>query len=234
MEQQLAGRLFNGQAETLAKATGGIFLLAVYLLEAILEETISVDQAINMATVWAGLPHSERLFSWYEQSWERIRNDRTPEEKGWLEDFVTLLAAAQAPLGERQILAILNWKTFLLDDVQRWVTWLLTRKVEDKYGYKESYLQLRHQSVRDFLVSEEHQGPARKNLESMHARVGQHYLTEAQAKGWPSVEPYGRFYAVRHLLLAKDAEHLKSALERMTDLGYLQATLGEVGEESSE
>ena len=224
---QVAGRARNGQNRALAEATGGIFLLAVYLRDAIVEDGVSTDEVLNMAQGWDRLPQAEMLFSWYQQSWERIIQDLADEEQEWLEDFVCLMAAAQAPLGERQVLALLNWRTARLDRVLRWVTWLLTRREEDRGGYREAYLQLRHQSVRDFLLSIEYQGPARYGLEDIHGAVGERYLQEAERRGWMSIEPYGRFFAVRHLLLANKPERLREAAECLTDLDYLQATIGE-------
>jgi hypothetical protein len=41
------------------------------------------------------------------------------------------------------------------------------------------------------------------------------------------IEPYGRRFTVRHLLQAGSKEHLEEAVHCLTDLSYLQGTLGE-------
>jgi hypothetical protein len=169
------------------------------------------------------------MFSWYRESWQRITRELALDKRQPLEQFLRLMAAAQAPLAERQVLEILRWQrqSVLLDMVLEQVAWFLDRKVERIDGHEEAYLQLRHQSVHDFLVSLPYHGPARNHLDEMHARIGEHYLQQAREKGWASVEPYGRFFAVRHLWLSGRPEQLARAAACLTDLEYLQATLGE-------
>ena len=52
-------------------------------------------------------------------------------------------------------------------------------------------------------------------------------LARARERGWADVEPYGRFFTVRHLWLAGGEEHLLQAAQCLTDLEYLQGTLGD-------
>jgi serine/threonine protein kinase len=226
----LGRRLTGEQAEALARASGGIFLLAVLLLEAIQEGRLTVAEALEIGRSWAKLPQAKRMFSWYRESWQRITRTLALDQRQDLEQFLRLLAAAQAPLAERQVLDILGWQrqSAVLDTVLEQVMWFLDRKVEAIDGHEEAYLQLRHQSVQDFLVSLPYHGPARNHLDEMHARIGEHYLRQARAKGWARVEPYGRSYAVRHLWLSKRPEQLAHAAACLTDLEYLQATLGEM------
>ena len=63
----------------------------------------------------------------------------------------------------------------------------------------------------------------------MHAAIGTFYTAAArgQRRGWEAVDTYGRFFAVRHLILSEDAAQLRSAGEWLCDLGYLQATVGD-------
>src|SRR5262249_25335233 len=96
-----------------------------------------------------------------------------------------------------------------------------------KHDYQEAYLRLKHQSVLDFLTSVEHQGPCRDSVEAMHATIGKHYLDSVKdPRDWAKLDPYGRWYVVRHLILAQDADLLARAADCLTDLDYLQATLG--------
>lgn len=107
------------------------------------------------------------------------------------------------------------------------VNWLLLRSVQARDGYEAVYLQLRHSSVRDFLVSEEYDGPARLGLPAMHAHVAEHYLRQAERSTWAGVEPYGRYYAVRHMIESQNRRQSDQAAKCLSDLEYLQATLGE-------
>jgi hypothetical protein len=230
LHETLGKRLTAEQAEVLARASGGIFLLAVLLMEAIQEGRLTVAEAMEIGRSWAKLPQAKRMFSWYRESWQRITRELPLDQREFLEQFLCLMAAAQAPLAERQVLDVLGWQRqgALLHMVLEQVAWFLDRKVEQIDGHEEAYLQLRHQSVHDFLVSLPYHGPARNHLVEMHARIGEHYLRQARDKGWASVEPYGRSYAVRHLWLSGRPEQLAHAAECLTDLEYLQATLGEM------
>lgn len=226
LHRRLAGRLANGQARALAEHLGGIFQLAIYLTEAILEGSLDVSQALHAAAGLAQLPTSQKILAWYQQSWERIlRLVPARDQQDDLRAFVCLLAAAQAPLGEKQILKILKCKPSQRDWAQHLLRWLLVRRVERTHdGYQEAYLQLRHQSVYDFLVSVEFEGPARDGLEETHAQIARFYLEQGD---WAKVEPYGRSFAVRHMLMARQPELLDKAVCCLTNLTYLQATLGE-------
>jgi serine/threonine protein kinase len=224
---RLPGRLAAGQARTLAEAAGGIFQLAVYLIEDVRERNVAVADILETATSLAGRPAGTRMFAWYRQSWERIETTcggRTELQD--LIDFLGLMAAAQAPVGEKQALEILGWKPAQRNWALSLLRWLLVRDVKTQDGYQEAYLRLRHQSVLDYLVSVEFEGPCRDGLDEMHARVGRHYLKRAES-GWGKVDPYGRWFAVRPLIRSHDQDLLEQAAACLTDLRYLQATLGD-------
>jgi len=224
---RLAGKLAAEQARTLAEGTGGIFQLAVYLIEDVLRGDVGVGDAVKTATSLAGLPAEKRMYDWYRQSWERIETAcGSVKELEELIDFLGLMAAAQAPVGEKQALEVLGWRPAQRNWALSVLRWLLVRDVKTQDGYQEAFLRLRHQSVLDFLVSVEFEGPCRDSLRVMHARIGRHYLTRAE-HGWGKVDPYGRWFAVRHLIRSHDDDLLKQAAACLTDLGYLQATLGE-------
>jgi hypothetical protein len=70
-------------------------------------------------------------------------------------------------------------------------------------------------------------------LAEIHTAVGNHYRAEGERQGWCRIDPYGRFFAVRHLLAAGDRESARQAAELLTNLDYLQGTLGEVPPESA-
>jgi hypothetical protein len=227
---RLAGRLAEGQARVLAESLGGIFELAKHFIEEILPPgNMTVEQALQAAAGLAGFPVAEKVLAWYRQSWERITAlAPNPEDRVALTDFCCLLAAAQTPVGEKQILKLLDWKPARLNWAQQLLNWLIVRRVDKTNGYEEAYLQLRHQSVYEFLVSVKYEGPARDDLQPMHALIGEHYLREAARTGWDGVEPYGRHFAVRHLLAANDPGLLIEAVLCLTSLAYIEATLGSV------
>jgi hypothetical protein len=60
----------------------------------------------------------------------------------------------------------------------------------------------------------------------MHKSIGNYYSAQAHNGDWHQVEPYGRFFAVRHLLLADEKETVQAAIARLTDFSYLEAALG--------
>jgi hypothetical protein len=114
------------------------------------------------------------------------------------------------------------WTPFRLRSVLRRLTWFLERAGESA----EAFYQLCHQSVRDYLRSPEGPVPPR-GLAEMHAAVGAYYRAEAGKDSWCRLDPYGRFFAVRHLLAAGDRDSVAAAAELLTDLDYLQASLGD-------
>ena len=228
IQRRLAGRLADGQARALAEGVGGIYQLAVYLIEAILQGSMDVDGALRSATSLAEYPVAERVLAWYHLSWRRITKTLdSPDERKRLTAFLRLMVAALGPIGEGQVRQILGWDLEDLDWALERLGWLLASRTGDREGYEEAYYQLRHQSVRDFLTSRhaQYRGPCRDGLDRAHARIGRYYLRQADREGWGSVEPYGRRYAVRHMALADDPRLLEHAARCLTSLEYLQATL---------
>jgi hypothetical protein len=121
-----------------------------------------------------------------------------------------------------------GWTANSFDRALRALSWLCERRKMEHHGISGCYVQLNHQTVREFLTSEEYAGPTRLDLEETHAHIGIYYCRQAEAEAdWQRVDPYGRFYAVRHLLRANDRTHLATAADLLTRLDYLQATLGD-------
>jgi serine/threonine protein kinase len=231
---RLAGRLAPGQDEQLARSAGGMFQLGKLFADAIRDGALTVGQALDRPAHWATLTPAQLYVAFYRESWERIERGLGNEERDRLSEFACLLAAAQTWVNEKQVREILSergrhaWTPGQFDRVSKALRWLCERRRMESYGIAGYYLQLAHQTIREFLISEEHEGPARLDLEEMHAHVGECYCRQAEREGgWDRVDPYGRSYAVRHLLRAKDRRHLAQAAALLTRLDYLQATLGD-------
>jgi hypothetical protein len=226
--KRLRGQITEEQARAFAEDLGGIYKLAVDLIEGVLAGRMTVDEMLHAARGLAGHPVAQRIFAWYRLSWERITSGLSRDDRKRLTDFLRLMAAAQAPIGESQVKQILEWDLDDLDWALQRLAWFLASKSESVDGYDETYYQLRHQSVKDYLLSHDrdYPGPCRDGLEPMHARIGRYYLEQVDRAGWNHVEPYGLSYVVRHLYLARDDTLLKRAAECLTSLEYLQATLG--------
>ena len=105
------------------------------------------------------------------------------------------------------------------------LTWFLERRGGSK-GQAGTFYQIRHQSVRDYLLSDD--GPVpQSGLTEIHAAVGNYDGAAAKENSWVRIDPYGRFFAVRHLLTASDRKSIGQAAELLADLDYLRGTLGE-------
>lgn len=233
------------QARTLAEATGGSFMLATLMAEAIQGGALTVEEALGQAQNWSNLTAGERLFAYYEECWERACKLVEP---ACVVEFGSLLAVAQNWLSERQGLAILQWNEIhrlgraprlwmpaTLKKTTAALNWLLVRRTWEHDGYEADFVQVRHQSGKEFLLALRHQsmrdfliytdGPVRLELTEMHSCISEYYLEQSRT-GWNHVDPYGRFYAVRHMLAGESNELLESALKLLTDPAYLQASLG--------
>jgi serine/threonine protein kinase len=224
-------------ASRLARSVGGVFLLARYLVEDIVNERLPLTDALRQEYSWEQLTSTDMLFRYYRQSWDRLVSQKFGDR---LPEFASLLASCLNWVSERLVLDVLRsldecrpseerlWKkTTDLADMIEALNWLVERRTLERSGYRGTYLQLRHQSVRDFLVSEEHAGPVRLQVEPMHALLGDYFHKRAHQTGWDGIDPYGRYYAVRHLLEARDRPHLAAAVQLLTDPPYLQAMLGD-------
>jgi hypothetical protein len=159
--------------------------------------------------------------------------------------FAGLMAAAFTWIGEDQLERILSWyerdmlrrtarlwTPFRLRAVLRLLTWFLERRGGGPNGPGGVFYQIRHQSVRDYLLSPDGPVPP-SGLAEIHAAVGHYYRAEAGGHGWGRIDPYGRFFAVRHLLAAGDRDSVGHAAELLVNLDYLQGTLGDVPPEST-
>src|SRR5262249_5824480 len=154
-------------------------------------------------------------------------------------ELAGLMAAALHWVTEGQLVQFLNhyarttaqraappWNPFQLRNLLRQLSWFLTSRASADFN-APSY-QIRHQSVRDYLLSDA--GPVPPDgLRLMHGAVGTFYVAAAQAqrRGWESVDTYGRFFAVRHLNLSGIPDNIHRAAQALTDVRYLQATVGD-------
>jgi serine/threonine protein kinase len=235
LRKQLHGRVSAAEADTLAQNAGGIFLLARLLVEAIHGKQRSVAEALRQSQNWADLDPSQRLIAYYRESWERICATDDAEA---LSVFAGLMAAVFTWVSEEQLERILSWyehevlrrtarlwTPFRLRAVLRGLSWFLERRGAPG-DPKGSFYQIRHQSVRDYLLSAEGPVPPR-GVEELHDAVGSYYQARANQLGWSRIDPYGRFFAVRHLLNGAADELLHQAAQLLTSPEYLQATLGD-------
>jgi hypothetical protein len=239
--KQLHDRATEEEVKALTDITGGIFLLARLLAEDVRAGKLSAAEALQQSGSWAALPPSRRLFGYYDVSWQRACAGENPES---LATFAALMAAAFTWISEEQLGQILSWheRKVLKRTEPRWtmdrlpailrrLTWFVERAGSTD-GADGALYQIRHQSVRDFLLAPN--GKVRPGgLRQMHAAAGNYYRARARKRGWDWVDPYGRFFAVRHLLAAGDRENANRAAELLADLEYLQGTLGEESPESA-
>src|SRR5262249_49346528 len=181
---------------------------------------LTVVDALRQSQSWAERDPSQRLFAYYRESWERICATEDAESLGIL---AGLMAAAFTWVSEEQLERILGWyerellrraarlwTPFRVRAVLRVLTWFLECRGSG-HGSRASFYSIRRQSVRDYLLSPEGPVPPR-GLEEMHAAVGRYYRAEAGRQGsWCRLDPYGRSFAVRHLLAASDRESVGQA-----------------------
>jgi hypothetical protein len=209
--------------------------LARLVAEAVEAGGLTVAEALEQSRGWDRLDPTQRLFDYYSQSWDRVCAREEPES---LATLAGLMAAAQGWVSEDQIIAILGWYEREVEgrrerywtwgrlrNVLLSLTWFLERR--DGPARTSPFYQIRHQSVRDYLLSPSGPVPL-AGLAEMHRAVGNYYRREAERnRGWARLDPYGRFQAVRHLLLAGDRESHETAVGLLCDLDYLQGTLGD-------
>jgi hypothetical protein len=246
--EQLAGLFEPRQDEQLADAAGGSFMLATLLAEAVRKDRLTVAEIVRRSRSWGELPTGERkLFGYYRECWDRAC--RLVDEDA-LAEFALLLAAAENWISERQVFAILQWHELrhaprrdplwsagVFKRVTAALSWVIERRAWQQGGYASDFLQVRHQSVRDFVIALRHQSlrdfftgtdsPTLLTPADMHAVIAEYYMTEGLQEGWATVDPYGRFYVVRHLLQTGRRKHVTAAAQLLSDPGYLQATLGD-------
>jgi serine/threonine protein kinase len=245
---RLGARLTAGQARQLAEASGGMFQLAVLLAAEATraDNPVAPEEILNRAQAWVGFNPDRRMYAYYEETWRRIRERLRPEYPGVehnLNAFAQVLAVAQDWLDLDQTLEMLywledhgtqrspaRWNPTVFAAIQEELRWLLEERPRCWYGQAGTgYIQLRHQSMRDFFVSAEGMKGVRLGLSRMHADIGAYYLAQAsERRSWIRVDPYGRFYSVRHLLLAERDQQVQEAVRLLSDFDYLQATLGTV------
>jgi hypothetical protein len=222
-------------------------MLATLLTEAIRDEGLTVADVVRQSRAWAELPTGERLFGYYRECWDRaccLANEDA------LAEFSLLLAAAENWISERQVFAILHWNESRTSArreplwsagsfkrVTAALSWVIERREWRQGAYTSDFLQVRHQSAREFVVALRHQslrdffaGTASPTLltpADMHALIADYYLAQAEQEGWERVDPYGRFYVVRHLFHSGDGERVAQAAGLLSNPDFLQATLGD-------
>ena len=211
-------------AQALTDATQGVFQIAAVVRNLIKDGRLSIGDVASMSANLVEIG-DELLAGWYRETWNRIRRGlSSADDTKRLTRILALLAAAQAPLSETQVMAMLEWDVDDLDWAISNLRWLVNRQVSEEEP-QEAYLYFDHLSAREFLSSQKHQGPVRRRLPDTHALIARYYLRLAH-QGWDRVEPYGRFFAVRHMIRSNDPLLRVEAEQCLTSLHYLHATLG--------
>lgn len=249
--KQLRGIITKAQAVELADRCGGLFLLAQRLVEEVRKAVHqaaagTIAEFLDESKGWAELDPTQRLFDSYRLSWKRFLQREAAGTEEELAALAALLAAAQGWVSEDWIARLLEWYERQQGRGEFWtegrlrrflgtLTWFIDSR-DNPEDPSNRFFQIRHQSVRDYFLSAKGPVPQRL-LRRMHAAIGAYYQREARGSRdgrseWQRVEPYGRFFVVRHLLAAGDRESARQAAELLTNLDYLQGTLGEVPPES--
>jgi hypothetical protein len=239
---QLGAHVTAEQARALAEDTGGLFLLARLFTQAILRGQFTVAQTLALAGSWHGVGEpADRLRACYQGIWDRIRAGEVEAKRKLLERLMGVLHVAYQWLSLDELSDILSWEDRQTGRSPAWdecdlkellhaLTWYLDEEERDA----GTFYQVRHKTVREFLQSA--RGPfTEKYARQMHALLGSYFCGRAakESRGWSAVEPYGRYFAVRHLTQSGDPERLQSAAGLLCDLGYLQSTLGDRNETAS-
>jgi hypothetical protein len=250
LDRELRGESTDLQ-ELLGARCGWLFLLVKLLVEAVHPSTRSgarpmpLSEALDGTRGWDRLDPSRRLFEYYRSSWQRLCVRQNPEHLGHL---AALMVAAQGAIENVLIGEILEWheRNILkrhynpfwsqaqVQSLLPTLSWFLARMddaLDADDGPKNraegpSLYQIRHRSVRDYLTSREGVvTPAA--VTKMHQAIGQYFLDQAEAnRSWQQVNPYGRFYAVRHLLSTNAREWVEHGCRLLCTPDFLQATLG--------
>jgi serine/threonine protein kinase len=225
-----AGPAREAQADHLANYTGGSFHLATLLMEAIRQGHIPLEDGLCPPTLTTSSSLHNRYHAFYQDLWDRVQEGWDATTQRCMEEFACALAAAQNWLSEKQLLGILKsrpsapWTASLFRRVRNALTWLCCHRRMNFHGREGNYLQLSHETVREFLTSD--QGlPVGLNLDEMHGQFWEHFYHQAERSGWDRVDPYGRMYAVRHLLLSDRPDCSIQATRILTSMDYLRATL---------
>jgi hypothetical protein len=240
-EAKLRGAASPADLDRLVDASGGFFRLASLLVRQIqragrADWPREIAATIEHSRNWAGLEEGSVIFGYYKDDLDRTL---TPEVRRVLPAFARLIVAARDWISERDASEILAYVVRKKNDhpgdfqeLKTALTWLLSRRYdEDRDGLPMWYIQYQHPSVRDFLVSVKHDGPAADNPEEripeMHLRMAGYFLSVAKNKGWDKVLRYGREHVVQHLFAGEKPKATARAVELLTSPEYLQATLGD-------
>jgi hypothetical protein len=232
----------DSQRQRLVDASGGFFRIAANITPRLLkrpkeERSVAVENLLERSMDWAGTDEADTIFRFYQSD---IQRTLAPEQWELLPDFARLLVAARDWLGEKEAEAILRfkarkegvsgrrWDTGSIEALSAALTWLLQRELQPERDGREQWcFKYQHKSVRDFLVSTKHRGPARTGVREMVASMVRYYLARAKKYGWAEAEFYGRCHVVRHLLEMGEPIAFRRAAELLTSPDYLQATLGD-------
>jgi hypothetical protein len=249
--KRLRGIITKAQAAELADRCGGLFLLAHRLVEEVRKAMHqsaagTIAEFLDESRGWGKLDATQRLFDSYRLSWKRFLQREPPGTEEELSVLAALLAAAQGWVSEDWVARLLEWYETQHSRALFWtegrlrrflgtLTWFIDSR-DNPDDPNNRFFQIRHQSVRDYFLSAKGPVPQRL-LRRMHAAIGAYYQHEARgSRGergeWQRMDPYGRFFAVRHLLAAGDRESARQAAELLAHLDYLQGTLGEEPPES--
>jgi WD40 repeat protein len=195
--QKMARQVF---IERVTQASRGNFLYLVWLLPEIADGTQPLDAPEALA---------DGLDSLYRAFLRTRQPGQNPDR--WRRAYrpvLGVLAAAQEPLAAEQLASFTGLDNQQIRDALPDLEQFL-----DPIGAAQGSYRLHHQSVVDFLSSEERAGEFWIDLAAVHRRIAD-YCRERYA------DPYGLKYLVAHLRRSRDWAGLSSVL---TDFDFMEA-----------
>jgi serine/threonine protein kinase len=226
-------------ARQLAEGCKGIFMLGRLLCEEIAEGKRTLASTLSLLKDWHEVPGSDFLYLFYDKSFKRIVDDGDRQTKSRFTEFFSVLSNTQDWIGTNHVLDILR-----LHDEQRsrpigkWsdeneydafvnqLRWIVEQRHAIGSTDSAMEIQLRHPTMRQWLANRDRVNPAR--FHTWHERIGTYFADLAEKNGWASLDRYGRFYTIRHLLESRSQlDRAARILGSDQTLEYLQATLGD-------
>lgn len=183
--------------EKVLSTSHGNFLYLVWTLSAITGKAQKLD---SLDILPEGLDGIYREFL-------RTRAGKNVHQwRAYYRPLLGILAVAQAPLTVEQLMQFIGLgKQALKDSLQDIEQFL------DPVLRRQKRYQMYHQSIADFIGSEERAQEFWVELESMHKQIATSYR-ERYAPQWHGCDPYGLLYLPTHLIEAKQFEVLQGLL----------------------
>jgi hypothetical protein len=214
LQRQLAEQAITVEAfvKQVAEISGGNFLYLVWLLRAIAEGAQRLD---DLESLPEGLDSIYRAFLRTRQIGQELQLWRKRYRP-----LLGVLSVAQEPLTTEYLAHFTSLGRQAVHDAL-----LDVQQFLDPVGFDKGEHQLYHQTVADFLGSEEQAGEFWIDLPAMHQRVAEYYLNP-YASDWSDCELYGLRYLPVHLIEADKQDELRKLLN---DFDWLQAKFKTVG-----